>query len=120
MPAEFVEDSRSWTVQKRVQEAKIARAYWQCALAVQWEYVYGEHLPDEPPSEFLVTTQEVGTAAFDSGSRLRYWRRLQRVWYLPDSWQKTYRLDLNSLTSSLRSAGDWLEQEVRRIGNFSW
>jgi hypothetical protein len=120
MPPEFVEDSPSWSAQKQAQEARMARAYWQCALAIQWQYGYGKRLPDDPPPEFLITTQEVGTAAFDAGSRLRYWRRLQHVWYLPDSWEKTYTLDAGSLTASLRSAGDWLEQEVRRVGNFSW
>jgi hypothetical protein len=37
MPAAFADESSSWSVQKRVQEEKIARAYWQCALNnVEW------------------------------------------------------------------------------------
>jgi hypothetical protein len=121
MPAAFVDASSSWSLQKRVQEEKIARAYWQCALNnVQWRYGYGHRLPDDPPPEFLVTAKEVGTAASDSGSRIRYWHNLQRVWYLPNTWEKGYGWDLNSMSASLQASGARLERYLRSITNFSW
>jgi len=120
MPQDFVEDSRSLPAQNRAQEEKLARAYWQCARSIQWRYGYGHRLPDDPPPEFLVTAQDVGTAASDIGGRARYWRQLQRMWYLPDNWEKTYTFDLPSLTRSLQSGGARLELWLRRVTRSSW
>ena len=121
MPAAFADESSSWPAQKRVQEEKIARAYWQCALSnVQWKYGYGQRLPDDPPPEFLVTAKDIGTAASDPGSRLRCWHNLQRVWYLPNIWEKRYGWDLNSMSASLQASGTQLEQFLRSKTNFSW
>jgi hypothetical protein len=121
IPKAFMDDISSWPPQKRAQEEKIARAYWQCALnTVQWNYGYGHHLPDDPPPEFLVTAKEVGTAVNDTGSRMRYWHNLGRVWYQPNSWEKTYGFDLNSVSASLQAAGTRLELFLRRITGSSW
>jgi hypothetical protein len=120
MPQGFVADSRSLPPQSRAQEEKLARAYWQCARSIQWRYGYGHRLPDDPPPEFLVTAQEVGTAASEIGSRARYWRQLQKMWYLPDNWEKTYTFDLPSLTRSLQSGGARLELWLRRVTGSSW
>ena len=121
MPKMFMDDISSWSPQKRAQEEKMARAYWQCALnSVQWNYGYGHRLPDDPPPEFLVTAKEVGTAASDTGSRLRYWRNLERVWYHPNTWERTYGFDLNSVSASLQAAGTRLELFLRRIIGASW
>jgi hypothetical protein len=121
MPGAFINESSSWSPQKRTQEEKIARAYWQCALnSVQWNYGFGHRLPDDPPPEFLVTEKDVGTAASDVGSRDRYWHNLQRVWNLPNSWEESYGWDLNSMSASLQASGARLERFLRNITNFSW
>ncbi len=121
MPKDFVDGSTSSSPQRRVQEEKIARAYWQCAIStVQWSHGYGHRLPDDPPPEFLVTSKEVGTAAADTGSRVRYWHNLQRVWNAPNSWEKVYGFDLNSMSASLQAAGVKLEGFLRRITGSSW
>ncbi len=121
MPRDFMDDIRSWPPQKRAQEEKLARAYWQCALNnVQWNFGYGHRLPDAPPAEFLVTAKDVGTAASDTGSRIRYWHNLERVWYQSSSWEKTYGFDLNSVSVSLQAAGTRLELFLRRITGASW
>ena len=121
MPKGFMDDVSSWPPQKRAQEERIARAYWRCALNnVQWNYGYGHHLPDDPPPEFLVTAKDVGTAAADTGSRARYWRNLERVWYLPTTWEKTHGFDLNSMSQSLQAAGARLELFLRRMTGASW
>jgi len=120
MPQGFVADSRSLPAQSRAQEEKLARAYWQSARSIQWRYGYGHRLPDDPPPEFLVTAQDVGTAASDIGSRARYWRQLQKMWYLPDNWEKTYTFDLPSLTRSLQSGGARLELWLRSVTGSSW
>ncbi len=121
MPQGFMDEPSSWSPQKRAQEEKIGRAYWQCALDnVQWNYGYGHRLPDNPPPEFLVTAKEVGTAAADTESRVRYWHNLERVWDLPTTWEKTYGFDLNSMSASLQAAGARLENFLRRITGASW
>ena len=121
MPAGFVDESRTLSPQMRVHEEKIARAYWQCAVnSVQWNYSYGHRLPDQPPAEFLLTAREIGTAASDTGSRLRYWHNLQRVWNLPSSWERVYGFDLNSMNTSLQASGAKLEAFLRRITGASW
>jgi hypothetical protein len=121
MPGAFINESSSWSPQKRTQEEKIARAYWQCALnSVQWNYGFGHRLPDDPPPEFLVTEKDVGTAASDVGSRDRYWHNLQRVWNLPNSWEESYGWDWNSMSASLQASGARLERFLRNITNFSW
>ena len=121
IPKDFTDDSKSWSPQRRAQEERIARAYWQCALSnVQWNYGYGHRLPDDPPAEFLVTTKDVGTAAADTGSRLRYWHNLQRVWYVPTNWEKVYGFDLNSISVSLQAAGAKLELFLRRLTGSTW
>lgn len=120
MPKGFMDDVSSWPAPKRAQEERLARAYWKVALnSVQWNYGYGHRLPDDPPPEFLVTAKEVGTAT-DPSSRVRYWRNLERVWYLPTAWEKTYGFDLNSMSASLQAAGSRLELFLRRLTGASW
>ena len=119
MPKDFIDDSKSLPPAHRAQEERLARAYWQCARTVQWQYGYGR-LPDEPPPEFLVTSREAGTAAADTGSRTRYWHRLHGVWYVASNWEKTYTLDLSQLNRGLQSAGTRLELWLRGIIGASW
>ena len=121
MPKDFTDDSKSWPPPRRAQEERIARAYWQCAInSVQWNYGFGHRLPDDPPADFLITAREVGTAATDTGSRIRYWRNLQRVWYVPTNWEKVYGFDLNSISVSLQAAGTKLELFLRRLTGSTW
>ena len=97
MPTAFMDDGRSWSPQKRAQEEKLA-----------------------PPPEVLVTVKDVGTAASDTGSRMRYWQNLGRVWNQPASWEKSYGFDLNSMGTSLQAAGTRLELFLRRVTRASW
>jgi hypothetical protein len=116
MPTEFLDESSTMPAKKRAAEEKIAQAYWRCAVnQIQWTFGYGHRLPESPPVEFTVDIPEFGAAASDAATRDRYWRRLQRVWYLPSAWEKSYGWDLNAMTSSLKSAGQWLESQTRKI-----
>jgi len=118
MPREFIDASSSLPAQKRASEEKIARAYWTCVVTeIQWKYVYGYHLPQEPPPEFAVATQGLDTAATDPATRERYWHKLQEVWYLPSTWTKGYEWDFNWLTGWLRSASQWLHRLLPGLGN---
>jgi hypothetical protein len=115
MPAEFFDASRV-PAKKRGSEEKIARAYWKCAVTqVQWKYGYAHRLPDDPPDEFQVTTEEAGAAAHDSAVRARYWQKLRDVWGISSVWQQQYQWNTVVLRQSLQSAGQWLESTMRRI-----
>jgi hypothetical protein len=115
MPMEFFDASRI-PADKRAAEARIAEAYWKCAVTrIQWQYGYAHRLPDEPPAEFSVTTAQAGSAANDPALRARYWQKLRGVWDISTVWHQEYEWNTISLTESLQSAGQWLERQVRRI-----
>lgn len=115
MPAEFFDGSRV-PAAKRAAEEKIASAYWNCAVnQVQWKYGYAHRLPEQPPVEFVVTPEQVGSAAHDQGLRARYWQKLRDVWGISTVWHKEYEWNSSTLQNSLQSAGEWLESHMRRI-----
>jgi len=112
MPTEFIDASSSWPVEKRAAEERIARAYWDCAVnQIQWRYGYGYRLPQEPPSDFTATSANSGETSADPGTRARYWLMLQRVWYVPDNWTKSYQWDTRWMT-------DWVDS-IRRLAHSS-
>jgi hypothetical protein len=116
MPGEFVDGSVTGPAQRRPAEAKIANAYWACAVNnVQWQYGYGHRLPPDPPHEFNVTTKEAGGADPDASTRTRYWHRLQMFWSFPGAWKKTYVWDIAWTTSWIKSTGDWLYTHMPEI-----
>lgn len=116
MPADFPDDSKSWTPQKRFAEEKIAEAYWNLAInQVQWKYGYAHRLPDEPPPEFVITRPGLAASASDPGTRTRYWHKLQRMWYLPTAWQKQYEWTLRPMLDYIQHIGQWLDSESGEV-----
>ena len=119
MPVEFF-DASHVAADRRVAEEKIARAYWKCAVTqVQWKYGYAHRLPEEPPDEFAVRSEEAGAAANDSAVRARYWRKLHEVWGVSAVWHEQYEWNTISLRESLQSAGQWIERHMRKIVGYS-
>ena len=115
MPAEFF-DARVVPAPRRPAEERVARAYWKCAVTqIQWEYGYAHRLPEAPPPDFLVPVVEAGSLAADSAVRLRYWQKLREAWSVTTLWQRQYEWNTISLKESLQSAGQWLEQQMRRV-----
>jgi hypothetical protein len=103
MPPTFVDLSGSSPAQKRVAEELLARAYWDCAVTeIQWKYSRA-YLPPSPPPEFNVTSEDSTVTAGDPDARARYWQKLQDVWYLPNTWEKSYEWDLGWLRDPLVS-----------------
>lgn len=116
MPRDFIEISDAMPADKRAAEEQIARAYWQCAVTqVQWMYGYGHRLPEKPPAEFAVHSAAPGNSASAPATRDRYWRRLQRVWYLPTTWEESYGWDLQTMTRSLESGVKWVEKKIQNL-----
>ena len=116
MPLEFVDAPRSWPAEKREPEKTVARAYWNCAVTViQWKYGFGSRLPPAPPQEFRIMAPDQREGATDADARLRYWRKLQQIWYLPSYWRKDYGRNLRWLTDPLKSAAKWLRDYVERF-----
>jgi hypothetical protein len=90
-PAEFLAVASRSSNERRLAEERLARAYWQhAARYVQFKYPFGRNLPDQPPPEFKQDNAggAVSKASLDSSTR--YWARLQRVWLLPQIWEKSY------------------------------
>jgi hypothetical protein len=116
MPSDFPDDSKSWTPQKRFAEEQIAEAYWNLAVSqVQWKYGYAQRLPDEPPPEFVITRSGLAPLANDPGTRIRYWRRLQQMWYLPTTWQKQYGWSLRPMLDYIQRIGQWLDSSTGEV-----
>jgi hypothetical protein len=115
MPPEFFGAPASSSPEKRAAEEKVARAYWYCVVtAIQRNYNFGDALPLDPPTEFMVNPNSAGGAK-DPATRLRYWRRLQQIWYLPSIWTKERRWDFRWLTEGARSGGDRLHYYANKF-----
>jgi hypothetical protein len=117
MPREFVDVPTSSSQQMRASEEKLARAYWNCVVNnIQWKYGYGYSLPPDPPAEFTIA-QNPGSLGLDGANRIRYWHKLQGVWYVSSTWSKTYEWNLNWLTDSAQSAYDWVKNRLWKVFN---
>src|ERR1700752_1689786 len=90
MPLEFF-DRRNIAPERRVSEEKIAKAYWACAVnQIQWKYGYAYRLPDNPPAEFSVLANEVGSVANDEAVKRRYWQKRRTTWNVSSAWNTRY------------------------------
>jgi hypothetical protein len=120
MPPEFFPATAvSTNAAKRSLDQKIAWAYWESAqMEIQWKYPHGRTLPPDPPDEFRVDAKALGPGANDPALRQLYWRRLQQVWYVPDTWQQRYEWDMSWAGDPLTSAGVWLRDQVDRLLKF--
>jgi hypothetical protein len=87
MPAAFFQvDTKS---KKPSLDERIAWAYWETAvMEVQWKYGYYYPLPPDPPAEFQIDATALGPEAADPATRMLYWHRLRRIWYLSETWQR--------------------------------
>jgi hypothetical protein len=114
MPAAFFQQDKK--SERQSLDQKIAWAYWESALMnVQWKFPYSHLLPVDPPAEFQVDAKALGPMASDPATRMLYWRRLQRVWYLPETWQKDYGWDFSWLGDPMTSGADWLRNAADRL-----
>ena len=101
---------------KRPVEQKIACAYWDSAqMNIQWTYTHGRPLPIDVPSEFAIDVPALGPSASSESTRQLYWRRLQEIWYVPDTWSKTYEWSWSWASDPLDSAGQWLRDTIGKL-----
>lgn len=101
---------------KRPTEQKIACAYWDSAqMNIQWQYPHAHQLPVEMPPAFAIDAPALGPAASSQEIRQFYWRRLQDVWYVPDTWNKTYEWNWSWAKDPLEAGGEWLRDLVGKI-----
>jgi len=117
MPSEFFPaTAAAKSSAQRSLDQEIAWAYWESAqMDIQWKYPHGQTLPVDPPPEFRVDAKALGPSASDPATRQLYWRRLQKVWYTPETWQKQYQWDMNWASDPLTSAGEWLRDETGKL-----
>lgn len=112
-PGFFREDARS---SRSAAEQKIAWAYWETAqMNIQWKWGYAHSLPADPPPEFRIDAAALGPAAADPALRFMYWRRLQQVWPLSDTWKKEYTWRLDWLNHPLTSIAESIKNTAQRI-----
>jgi hypothetical protein len=104
-PAGFAEVRPEWGAKRKISEERLAHAYWECAVGVvQWKYAYGTGLPEKPPPEFTLTGASLPPETLvPADARLRYWRRLGKVWSDPKVWRKTYTWSPNLSFAALKA-----------------
>jgi hypothetical protein len=104
LPPGFLDAPASWPPEKQATEVKVARAYWYCVVTViQPKYSFGETLPLNPPAEFLIMAPDLPKGASDPDTRLRYWHRLQQVWYLASTWREVQTWNFQWLTQPVKA-----------------
>jgi hypothetical protein len=118
MPPEFLDASTVASTRQRVAEERLAKAYWDCVVNnIQWKYSYGSRLPQDPPPEFILTRADF-VAGSEPSTRARYWRKLQQLWYMPNTWKKQYEWDTTwtiSWMDQVKSVGSWLYSRLSAI-----
>lgn len=117
MPPEFLPTTATaQSAAKRSVDQKIAWAYWESAqMDIQWKYPHGKTLPVDPPAEFRIDARALGVDAADPAMRQLYWRRLQQVWYMPETWEKQYEWDWSWAGDPFTSGGQWLKEQMERL-----
>ncbi len=98
-PQEFFAVRPGWSAERREAEARLAREYWECAVAtVQTMYPYGFGLPESPPPEFRIDAEALSEGVKETPeTRQRYWQRLRKVWGLEQAWRESYGWDTDWL-----------------------
>ncbi len=115
MQPQFVDVRPSASREERAAEERLAQEYWQLVLSdIQWKHTYGSPLPDLPPEEFRVSNPTLNPGQASS-SRLRYWRRLQKIWALPSSWETSQEWSTDWLTEPINKALVWLRNYVKDL-----
>jgi hypothetical protein len=91
-PAEFVDINPKWPQKQQQAEARLARAYWECARTLsRTTHGFSDRLPDSPPDAFSVDAKSYPSLVEPApAARARYWRNLQEVWTHPGAWEETY------------------------------
>lgn len=117
MPRAFFSDNADKGDKDRTTsfEKRTAWAYWKSAqMNIQWQYPHGSILPADPPSEFRVEANALGSDASDPVLRAFYWHRLQQVWPLPDAWKEQYQFSFDWASDPIASASQWLRDRADR------
>lgn len=117
MPAEFLDAPAAGPPQRPTTEEMIAREYWKCLVRdIEPKYGYGYTLPSDPPADFTLAVSGAHLGPEDAATRIRYWRRAQHVWYLPNVWQKSYEWDFHWTSNLTESFTDWLHRQLQHLG----
>jgi hypothetical protein len=115
MPRDFVDRANLLPGHDGTAEEKIAGAYWNSVVArIQWMYSYQQYLPQNPPPEFTSLSPGLEGAG-DAATRIRYWRKLNQVWYRPDTWTKEYEWDFHWVSNPVVTAANWWQDQVRKF-----
>jgi hypothetical protein len=116
MPAEFLDATAAGSPQTSAAEEMIARGYWKSLVHdIEPKYGYGYALPSDPPADFTLASSGAHGPE-DASTRIRYWRRAQHVWYLPNAWQKSYKWDFHWTSDLTQNFTDWVHRQIQHAG----
>lgn len=116
MPREFANVTGAFPAEQRTNAEGLAKAYWECALTkIQWRYPFGSPLPHDPPPEFVVSAPDLGAIASDPAIRLQFWRKLEQLWYFPDTWNRRYSWSLDWITDSAKSIIEKVQRYMNKL-----
>ena len=92
VPAEFLQVNPKWSKEQKEAEARLGRAYWECARTLsRTTFGFSDRLPDSPPAAFSVDAKSYPSLVDShAAARARYWRNLQEVWNDPEAWERIY------------------------------
>ena len=91
-PADFADESPSWSANRRVEEEEVAQDYWRAAaFSLPRIYPFGSQLPSDPPPEFRVDNQYATTRGAESAAKTRahYWEKVRGCWGQRRYWVET-------------------------------
>ena len=102
-PAEFLSAVNEAAPERRANEERTARAYWDWAyLHLQHKYPFAAQLPEDPPMEMEADGNDFHNVKANKReersdppdleaevTKRRYWQKLRQVWAMPQAWEKS-------------------------------
>ena len=115
-PPSFYDYSKTWTPTERLDQRRVADAYWRVAVRrIQVYYSADEPLPSNPPPQFRISESARSLDSDVAASRVYYWHRLREVWHQPDAWTISYGWNTDWVESTASSIPQYIPQWVSNI-----
>lgn len=115
-PPSFFDYNQDWSPQRRLEERRLAEAYWRVAVRrIQGQYSPEASLPADPPPQFRIADAAQSLESDVTAARVHYWRRLREVWSHRDAWVVSYRWNTDWVSSTINSLVQNLPYGIRNL-----